>query len=96
MFSEEHLWYREFSTPFSPKQLDAVVENSTMSGEGEPDKQSLTRTRNSLWSAIMELKSMCRLIYKQHLSRCHIVFHIVIHAILKPNHIAFLIKFLSA
>lgn len=44
----------------------------------------------------MELKSLCRLIYKQHLSQCHIVFHIVIHAILKPNHIAFLIKFLSA
>lgn len=37
----------------------------------------------------MELKSLCRLIYKQHLSQCHIVFHIVIHAILKPNHIAF-------
>lgn len=44
----------------------------------------------------MELKSLCRLIYKQHLSQCHIVFHIVIHVILKPNHIAFLIKFLSA
>lgn len=37
----------------------------------------------------MELKSLCRLIYKQQLSQCHIVFHIVIHAILKPNHIAF-------